>query len=423
MGCAIVGFFPLLAYANEWVLRKGVLETNVTLIVWLALPVLAILSGTLLRGLHDRIGWLWLSFAVSIGVAVMASSYFEQAAPIAFTYLITAWAQFLYVTAFAISINHLRRLMLLTIAADCGLLLNCLVDGSMKHGRLSVAGSNILGNPNELGLYLVVAIPQFMYLIYESQVWRRCVGIAGMVVALICLLQTASRATFFAAIISAFIVGVVVKQRNQVLAIGLVLIVVGAIWMPSEMLRRLSLTQYNSVSELRLNRSDNEVLQSEAERLSLLKAGLELVIDHPLAGVGPGQFATAVAEKAAQQGIPTKGLGPHNAFFQAATECGVPAFLLYTAVTVLILASNLGMYWRLQNQPALRGASVIALCLFSSTLAYTMCTLFMTAAYYSYLPVFAGMTVALRLAVQTAENAKSLNCDAQHALEIEAVAS
>jgi O-antigen ligase len=413
MGCAIVGFLPLLAYANELFLRKGYLEKNPTLIVWVALPVLAFLSGSLLRGLQDGIGRLWLSFGLSVGVAVLASSYFEEAAPTAFRYLISAWAQFLYVTAFAISIKHLRRLMLLTIAADCVLLLDCLLDGSLEHGRLILAGSNILGNPNELGLCLLVAIPQLMYLVYESHSWRRCVGLVAIVVAFVCLLKTASRGSFLAAIISGFILAVIVKQRTRVLTIGLVLVGVGAIWMPSQMLRRLSLTRYDSVSDLHLNRSDNEALQSEAERLSLLKTSLDIVALHPLAGVGPGQFATAVAEGAAQQGLTTRGLGPHNAFFQVATECGVPAFLLYTAVTLFILASNLGMYWRLQNEPALKDASVIALCLFTSTLAYTLCTLFTTAAYYNYVPVFAGMTAALRLAVRAANNSKALGLDSQ----------
>ena len=76
----------------------------------------------------------------------------------------------------------------------------------------------------------------------------------------------------------------------------------------------------------------------------------------------------------------------------------LPAFLLYVAVIAVTLASNFRIFRRTAHLAEYQDLAALALCFFSATLAYAICTFFFHIAYSSYLPSIAGMSVALRLA-------------------------
>jgi O-antigen ligase len=129
----------------------------------------------------------------------------------------------------------------------------------------------------------------------------------------------------------------------------------------------------------------------------LLEQSLAYALTHPLFGVGPGQFGAAVAADMAREGKRANWLGTHNSYTEVASECGLPAFFLYTAVIFLALRSNLRIFRRASNDDSATAA--LAFCLFAATLVYAIDTFFFHVAYSSYLPVIAGMSVSLRLAV------------------------
>jgi len=113
--------------------------------------------------------------------------------------------------------------------------------------------------------------------------------------------------------------------------------------------------------------------------------------------VGPGEFAVAAYGDSLKEGTSTPWLGTHNSYTEVASECGIPAFLLYVSVIVLTLVSNFRIFRRTSGMAELSDLSALAFCMFSATLVYAICTFFFHIAYSSYLPAIAGMSVALRL--------------------------
>lgn len=69
---------------------------------------------------------------------------------------------------------------------------------------------------------------------------------------------------------------------------------------------------------------------SLGQRFDWWHASLAMLRDHPLAGVGTGSFAAALAEYTAGTQV-TPSANPHNAYFFMATQLGLPGLVLYLA--------------------------------------------------------------------------------------------
>jgi len=126
--------------------------------------------------------------------------------------------------------------------------------------------------------------------------------------------------------------------------------------------------------------------------MALLRQSVLLAVSNPLVGVGPGEFSVAASRDSMTEGTPATWLGTHNSYSEVASECGIPAFLLYSSVIAMTLAGNFRIFRRSDGD-----VSALAFCLFNATLAYAICTFFFHVAYSSYLPAIAGMSLALRL--------------------------
>jgi hypothetical protein len=80
---------------------------------------------------------------------------------------------------------------------------------------------------------------------------------------------------------------------------------------------------------------------SVTERLALWRAGGEIVADHPIVGVGLGNYSGQLASYAPE----LRGLVAHNSYVQMAAETGLPGVALYVALflTALILAARVAI--------------------------------------------------------------------------------
>ncbi len=137
---------------------------------------------------------------------------------------------------------------------------------------------------------------------------------------------------------------------------------------------------------------------SQLQREELFKTSLRYTLSHPLLGVGPDQFATAVSQDAARDSQQMPWLGTHNTYTQVSSECGIPALIFYVAVIGICLRSNLRLYRRTRDRPAHRELAGLSRCLLAGTLVFAISAFFFHMAYSAYLPSLAGFTVALQFA-------------------------
>jgi hypothetical protein len=400
IGFVVLCVFAISGYANEFAIRLFHTKAYISTVSWVLLPILLVLSGNLLRGFRDRIGLLWLGFLVWLTLAVPFSVWKGGSFALLVSYIPHAWLQLYYYAAFLVSVRHCRRLMLFLIASNFLLLLDCALFSTIKDGRLEIPESMFFTNANDLALQLLIAITQFMYLLYQRQTWKHIVGGGGILIALIYMLKTGSRGAFLAVLALACVSIAFGKSRLRFVLIGAPIALVVLLLVPSSVFHRLTLIGLQPENLTVTETGDLSAVGSQEQRMQLFRQSVYYAITHPLVGVGPGQFAVAAYGDAVKEGKQSPWLGTHNSYTEVASECGIPAFLLYSSVLVLTLVSNFRIFRRTAGLADYVDLSALAFCMFSATLMYAICTFFFHIAYSSYLPAIVGMSVALRLGTQ-----------------------
>ncbi|MFO7635341.1 MAG: O-antigen ligase family protein [Caldilinea sp.] len=94
------------------------------------------------------------------------------------------------------------------------------------------------------------------------------------------------------------------------------------------------------------------------ERLALWTASIEIIKDHPWLGVGPGNFPTVVGFYK----LSLANLTVHNSYLAMAAEAGIPALLLFVALTCSVLLS-LARTWRLSSGETAALSRLLMACL------------------------------------------------------------
>jgi O-antigen ligase len=101
-------------------------------------------------------------------------------------------------------------------------------------------------------------------------------------------------------------------------------------------------SRIESVTQLKLNTDERS---SEAQRLELWGASLQIIKDHPWLGVGAGNWNVAVRPYGA--GILSWSSGnympgsPHNTYLQVASDSGLPGVLMYIAFWMMIVVTGI----------------------------------------------------------------------------------
>ena len=136
-------------------------------------------------------------------------------------------------------------------------------------------------------------------------------------------------------------------------------------------------------------------------RISFWKAGLKMFRDHPVLGVGLGNFPSAYAESYAESGSDRGEWAPHNIFIQAASELGIAGLLPLLALLVLFLRLNARTrkhLLALDSSGHRRLEYWLAVGLDLALVGYLASGFFLTVLYYPHLWVLVGLSVGLHRA-------------------------
>jgi len=405
---ASVGFFLYCAYvlsgfANDWALRLFGNKAYISTIALVLLPVAWLLSGNALRGLQRPAGRWWVAFLVWLLLAVPFSVWKGGSAAMLWNYVPRNYLTFFYICAFATSLRRCRTLMYVNAAGAVILLLTCLkfgAAGSAEGGRFVIPESLFYGNANDLGLALLLAVTSFLFLVYQTGMKKRILGLVGILLSVMYALKTGSRGCMLAGVALFVLIFLFSKKKLATAVFALPVIGLSLLLLPSATVHRLLLFGINS-SELQAESvSDVAAIGSQIEREELFKKSLYYTVTHPLLGVGPNQFAVAMAGDAAKQGNHSPWLGTHNSYTQVSSECGIPALICYCAVLMLSFRSNWRLCRRSLDNPLLKDVASLSFCLLASILVYAVSTFFFHIAYSGGLPALAGLSLAFQLVAE-----------------------
>lgn len=198
----------------------------------------------------------------------------------------------------------------------------------------------LLGNANDVGTFLVAPAVAAIVLTITASGRRRWIYSALSLLLAGGIAASATRTALLAYVAALFVLAIV-QARRAALAVGAVFLVVGLVmFVPS-------MTIGSGVREIAAAARTRDYPRLFSERLLPFLAAVEMVRDHPWAGVGPGCFKyhympyrLALATKYPPEwtrGYPMNWGEVHNDHLQVAAETGFVGYLLFLGAIALLV--------------------------------------------------------------------------------------
>jgi O-antigen ligase len=249
-----------------------------------------------------------------------------------------------------------------------------------------------LSDANFLALYLVVGLPFLWFSISLKKGPMKTALCLMMIPMLAGMSRTGSRMGLLAlgAGLLLFFIFATAKEKAAIIMGGSLFLILALVLLPEKIVQRFT-TFFNPTSAAGL-----EAAQSTNSRKVLLKRGIDLSLEHPLLGVGPGQFMVAEAEEAAAVGRRGVWHYTHNSYTELSSETGVMGLFLFMFA---LYKSYKGMTPIRNGYPNVRVRRA-ALFLQVAVLMTSIGAFFLSIAYSGIVYVILGLSAAFQVAVR-----------------------
>jgi probable O-glycosylation ligase (exosortase A-associated) len=203
----------------------------------------------------------------------------------------------------------------------------------------AVAGTSIGDNPNQLGTTMATTVPLLVLLAFHRPLglWRH-LWLFGALLLTATMAVTGSRASLLGFIGGLACIWWNTRHRLLLGAVGLMLLLGGFFLLPDQYK-----TRYSTITQ-------SELDGSSQARLSTWHAGLQMIIDRPIFGVGIGCFGTAHASEYSPEAR-RSWLEAHSLYIQVPAEVGLTGALLFFAFLVEMLRLNRRTARALRDDP------------------------------------------------------------------------
>jgi O-antigen ligase len=364
----------------------------------------AAMSGRFVEVFRHRIGLYMAGLTVCLAMAVPLA-YWRGGSFGVFTHeWIPTFILFSVGASVTITVQQCRRGLYAIGLATGGaaVLVNTL--GSIFEERLSLSRSRF-ANANTIAITLLLGMPLIWLLATSSRAGavRKAFAAAILLVMVTGIFRSGSREgvvglALFGVLLffhtSAFgKVGIVVAA--VVLAIG-----AGALMPESLKARFESLFVDRAVAEYQGGLEREVAISAAASfeiRRQMLMSSLKLTVQHPLLGIGPGNFAAYLADQAKDSNTVAYWVGAHNTYTQISSEAGIPALGFYLALLISSILALTRISRRANRIPGEEAHDIAGMgwALNASLALYCICALFNHMAYEPTMPLMAAIALAI----------------------------
>ena len=242
---------------------------------------------------------------------------------------------------------------------------------------------------NDFATYTITALPLGLYFASsERRWWIRCAAWAGIALLAAGFIWTGSRGGFlaFTAVIAYFLLRYTsIKQSWRWSAVAVIAVVVTVI---------AGDTYWERINTV-LHPTRDYNLTSDQGRVQIWRRGVGYMMDHPVLGVGAGNFPRAEGTlsplvRRTPVGRSVKWGPPHNSYVQVGAELGLVGLLIFAAFLINVFRA-------LSRLRALGGANArLAQSLTASLIGFVVGAFFLTLAYHDMLYMLTGLALGLR---------------------------
>jgi probable O-glycosylation ligase (exosortase A-associated) len=258
-------------------------------------------------------------------------------------------------------------------------------------------GSLYYYDANEFATLAVMSLPLGVYFVVrQGRLWQRLVCAATVVVLAVGIIWAGSRGGFLALIA----VGGFLLLRYQAIRVGWRVVTTALLAM---IFAATATDKYWASMRTILAPQGDYNVTDEAGRVQVWKRGMGYMLQHPVLGVGAGNFPTAEGTispliKARPVGRGVKWSVAHNSFLQVGAELGVPGLLLFVwmlcsafAALVMVQHSSRPVLPAERRPPSAQLAQTFA----AALIGYAVGGFFLSLAYADMLIVLLALVVGL----------------------------
>jgi O-antigen ligase len=322
--------FVLIGRPQDYVPALGPLRLGVVFTVISALVTIFRTSGDN-EGIFRHTETQLYFFLYAVMCAGIPFSIYPRAS---FNFVILAYAaNMAFYAMFLVHVNTLAKFSwIICVLVFCALIFSLvgLVQGHFESGRF-VTGSSMF-DPNDTA-FVEVSLLAFgvCVLLGSFRKQAKAVALASVLVSVLLTLYTGSRGGFLglAAFLVLFLVLRVptVKRSHKAMLLAFVVLVAAL------NVDKLNFDRYATLTDL----GNDYNISEEDGRTQVWKRGFQLLLDHPLTGVGVDGFPDAIGTMRDEENLIPLWQAPHNAYVQVITETGIIGggaflFLVFTCL-------------------------------------------------------------------------------------------
>jgi len=351
-----------------------------------------ILAGGLRRAFDGRPAFYWLAYGVWLAIGIPFSSWRGGSLPALWDVWRTSLIMVPVIAGLVVSWRECR-LVAWAIALACvvNLMSARIFQGDTYDYRLGLEFGTI-ANPNLFAGHLVLVLPFVLWVVLAAKsVGLRVAALVVLGMGVYVALQTASRGALLALVAEAFLFFLcgTVYRRVALICIAPVALAALLTALPESVLQRISSF---SATE---GKASLEALESSHSRSYLLRKSIEYALKFPLFGVGLEQFASYEGGHNIVIGTHGSWHATHNSYTQAASECGIPAFILLLAAWISSFRLMLITHRRARRRADCRDIEALSFCMMLAILGFCVAITFLNFAYAFYGPAMGGFSISV----------------------------
>jgi O-antigen ligase len=258
---------------------------------------------------------------------------------------------------------------------------------------------------NFLGIAEAVTIPYLAAIfVTRRSVFKASVLAATLISMTWMLVLTASRSGFLDVVFSTASTSLLVlrgSSRGRIVGVGISLSLLAAMSLAPQVFWERVGTMWGGIYTNEIGASAQE---SEEGRLTVLTRSLGYTIEHPVFGLGLGNFAVA---NGTDVGQPSAWAGTHNTFTQISSEAGVPALFLFIGLLLTVWRNLTRTSAASPRAPKGRELALMARATLASLLSFVFGAFFAHLAYEYYLFYLVAIAIGIQHIARTASGGTS----------------
>lgn len=261
-------------------------------------------------------------------------------------------------------------------------------ESSMRYGASGLAQFSFLGDANDFALALNIALPFAFYLMLQTRNMIVKVLLAFSAILLTAGIVVSNSRGGFITLIFTMVFITLFENKKRVLGLTIAALVVTGIFIvaPASYVERMQ-----TITGSALEEGDTGY-----GRITLWKAGLEMMADHPLTGVGLGRYQAAYGYEYHRE-LDKKWRVAHNSYITIGAETGAAGFILYFYLLYIIFKENYDI------KKSLRAAKMekhflyyLSSAVTAGLVAYCVGSIFLTVWYYIHIYLITALTLAIK---------------------------